>query len=73
MRRPHAACARSATPTNAIAMHDKPAHAMRRGAGTSLWNAIESVKVGEAQAAVSSGNTGALMAIARWCCAWSAI
>jgi glycerol-3-phosphate acyltransferase PlsX len=49
----------------AIAMHDKPAHAMRRGAGTSLWNALESVKAGEAQAAVSSGNTGALMAIAR--------
>lgn len=48
-----------------IAMDEKPAHAMRRGAGTSLWNAIESVRAGEAQAAVSSGNTGALMAIAR--------
>ena len=30
-----------------------------------MWNAIESVRVGEAQAAVSAGNTGALMAIAR--------
>ena len=48
-----------------IASDDKPAHAMRRGAGSSLWNAIESVRAGEAVAAVSSGNTGALMAIAR--------
>jgi len=48
-----------------IAMDAKPAQAMRRGAGSSLWNAIESVHLGEAQAAVSSGNTGALMAIAR--------
>ena len=43
----------------------KPAHAMRRGKGTSMWNAVESVQTGEAQAAVSAGNTGALMAIAR--------
>jgi glycerol-3-phosphate acyltransferase PlsX len=48
-----------------IAMDAKPAQAMRRGAGASLWNAIESVRAGEARAAVSSGNTGALMAIAR--------
>ena len=43
----------------------KPAHAMRRGKGTSMWNAIESVRGGEARAAVSAGNTGALMAISR--------
>ncbi|HEX4179787.1 MAG TPA: phosphate acyltransferase PlsX [Caulobacteraceae bacterium] len=42
---------------------DKAAQAMRRGKGTSLWNAIEAVKQGEARAAVSAGNTGALMAI----------
>jgi glycerol-3-phosphate acyltransferase PlsX len=48
-----------------IAMDAKPAQAMRRGEGSSLWNALESVKSGEAQAVVSSGNTGALMAIAR--------
>jgi glycerol-3-phosphate acyltransferase PlsX len=48
-----------------VAMTDKPAHAMRRGKGTSLWNAVESVKAGEAQAAVSGGNTGALMAVSR--------
>lgn len=48
-----------------IGMDEKPAVAMRRGQGSSLWNAIQSVKAGEAQAVVSSGNTGALMAIAR--------
>jgi len=48
-----------------ITTEEKPGHAMRRGAGSSLWNAIEQVKRGEAKAAVSSGNTGALMAIAR--------
>ena len=45
-----------------IAMDEKPAQALRRSKGTSLWNAVECVKTGEAQAAVSAGNTGALMA-----------
>ncbi len=48
-----------------IPMDAKPAQAMRRGKGTSMWNAVESVKLGEASAAVSAGNTGALMAISR--------
>jgi glycerol-3-phosphate acyltransferase PlsX len=48
-----------------IAMDAKPAHAMRRGKGSSMWNAIEAVHAGEAAAAVSAGNTGALMAISR--------
>jgi len=48
-----------------VANDEKPAQAMRRGKGTSMWNAIESVKAGEAHAAVSSGNTGALMAISK--------
>ena len=48
-----------------ISMDAKPAHAMRRGKGTSMWNAIESVRSKEARAAVSAGNTGALMAISR--------
>jgi len=53
-------------PSNSvIAMDAKPAHAMRRGKGSSMWNAVESVKAGEASAAVSAGNTGALMAISR--------
>ena len=48
-----------------ISMDAKPAHAMRRGKGTSMWNAVDSVRTGEARAAVSAGNTGALMAIGR--------
>jgi glycerol-3-phosphate acyltransferase PlsX len=46
-----------------IGMDEKPAQAMRRGKGSSMWNAVESVREGEAAAAVSAGNTGALMAI----------
>lgn len=48
-----------------IAMDEKPAQAMRRGKGSSMWNAIEAVKTGEAAGAVSAGNTGALMAISK--------
>jgi phosphate acyltransferase len=48
-----------------IAMDEKPAQALRRGKGTSLWAAVEAVKDGGAQAAVSAGNTGALMAISK--------
>src|SRR5215207_1736948 len=43
----------------AIAMDEKPAHAMRRGKGTSMWNAVEALREGQAHAAVSAGNTGA--------------
>jgi len=46
-----------------VRMDDKPSHVLRRGKDTSLWHAIDSVKQGEAQAAVSAGNTGALMAV----------
>jgi glycerol-3-phosphate acyltransferase PlsX len=50
----------------AIAMDDKPSQAIRRGRKTSsMWLAIEAVKKGEAHAAVSAGNTGALMAMAK--------
>ncbi|PHR93321.1 MAG: phosphate acyltransferase [Robiginitomaculum sp.] len=48
-----------------ISMDAKPSVAMRRGKGTSMWNAIESVKTGEAKVAVSAGNTGALMAMSK--------
>jgi glycerol-3-phosphate acyltransferase PlsX len=48
-----------------IASDEKPAQAMRRGKGSSLWNAVEAVKTGEAGACVSGGNTGALMAISK--------
>jgi len=46
-----------------VPMDAKPALAMRRK-DTSMWGAIESVKQGHASAAVSAGNTGALMAVA---------
>ncbi|WP_343082050.1 phosphate acyltransferase PlsX [Ostreiculturibacter nitratireducens] len=46
-----------------VTMDDKPSQVMRHGEGTSMWSAIESVRNGEAQAVVSCGNTGALMAL----------
>jgi glycerol-3-phosphate acyltransferase PlsX len=46
-----------------IASHEKAAQAMRRGRGSSLWNAIDAIHQGQARAAVSAGNSGALMAI----------
>jgi glycerol-3-phosphate acyltransferase PlsX len=48
-----------------IAMDDKPSQALRRGKGSSMWLAIESVRDGAAQVVVSAGNTGALMAMAK--------
>src|SRR5947209_6673068 len=52
----------------AVSMHDKPSQALRRGRKTSsMWLSIEAVKKGEADVAISAGNTGALMAMARFC------
>ena len=48
-----------------IASDEKPSVALRRGKGSSLWNAVEAIKTGDAQAAVSGGNTGALMAMSK--------
>ena len=51
-----------------IEMEDKPSMALRKGRGSSsMWRAIEAVKNGEADVAVSGGNTGALMAMATFC------
>ena len=47
-----------------VAMADKPSQALRRARTTSMGMAIDAVKQGEAHAAVSAGNTGALMAMA---------
>jgi glycerol-3-phosphate acyltransferase PlsX len=44
---------------------DKPSQALRRGRGSSMWLALEAVQKGEADIAVSAGNTGALMAMAK--------
>ena len=46
-----------------VTMTDKPSQVMRHGEGTSMWSCIDAVKNGEALAAVSCGNTGALMAV----------
>jgi len=49
-----------------IAMDDKPSQALRRGRRvSSMWRAIDAVKEGRAQVAVSAGNTGALMAMSK--------
>lgn len=46
-----------------VKMSDKPSHVVRNSEGTSMGSAIESVRSAEASAAVSCGNTGALMAL----------
>jgi glycerol-3-phosphate acyltransferase PlsX len=48
-----------------VGMDEKPAQALRRAKGTSMWNAVEAVREGQAVAALSAGNTGALMAISK--------
>ena len=51
-----------------ISMDDKPSQALRHGRRVSgMWKALESVKSGEADVMVSAGNTGALMAMSRFC------
>ncbi|WP_302175725.1 phosphate acyltransferase PlsX [uncultured Hydrogenophaga sp.] len=52
--------------TEVVSMDDPVEVALRRKKDSSMRVAIEQVKKGEAQAAVSAGNTGALMAIARY-------
>ena len=52
----------------AVGMDDKPSQALRRGRWkSSMWKAIEAVKTGEADVCVSAGNTGALMAMSKFC------
>ncbi|ALE03848.1 Phosphate:acyl-ACP acyltransferase PlsX [Bartonella ancashensis] len=49
-------------------MDEKPSQALRVGRGrSSMWHAIEAVKNGEADACISAGNTGALMAMSYFC------
>jgi phosphate acyltransferase len=51
----------------AVKMDEKPSQALRHGRWkSSMWLALDAVKKGEADAAVSAGNTGALMAMARF-------
>lgn len=50
-----------------VTMDAKPSQALRQGRGkSSMWITIDAVRTGEADAAVSAGNTGALMAMARF-------
>lgn len=48
-----------------VSMSDRPAHALRNRKQSSMRLAIELVRDGKAQACLSAGNTGALMAIAK--------
>jgi phosphate acyltransferase len=51
----------------AVRMEDKPSQALRNGRWkSSMWLAIDAVKKGEADFAISAGNTGALMAMAKF-------
>ena len=52
--------------TEVVAMHEPPADALRRKKDSSMRVAVNLVKDGTAQACVSAGNTGALMAISRF-------
>ena len=50
----------------AVKMDDKPSQALRSGRWkSSMWLAIDAVKKREADVAISAGNTGALMAMAK--------
>lgn len=49
-----------------ITAEDKPAVALRQGRQSSMRLAIDAVASGEADAVVSAGNTGALMALAKF-------
>jgi glycerol-3-phosphate acyltransferase PlsX len=48
-----------------ISSHEKPSIALRQGANSSMRLAIDSVKHKEADAVISSGNSGALMAMSK--------
>ena len=52
--------------TEVVGMDEAPADALRRKKNSSMRLAIDAVRSGEADACVSSGNTGALMATARY-------
>ena len=56
-----------------VRMEEKPSQALRRGRRHSgMWKMLESLKSGEADVAVSAGNTGALMAMSKFCLRMSA-
>ncbi len=51
-----------------VEMGEKPSQALRRGRrNSSMWKAIEALKLGDADVCISAGNTGALMAMSKIC------
>ena len=52
--------------TQVVAMDEKPQDALRKKKDSSMRVSVDLVKAGEAHACVSAGNTGALMATARF-------
>ncbi|TCK28242.1 phosphate:acyl-[acyl carrier protein] acyltransferase [Ancylobacter aquaticus] len=65
--RPRLAAASTVIHTDVVVrMDDKPSQALRKGRRvSSMWRAIDAVRMKEADCAVSAGNTGALMAMAK--------
>ena len=53
--------------TQVVKADDKPSAAIRGGRESSMWTAIMAVRNGYANAVVSAGNTGALMAMSKIC------
>lgn len=60
------ACSQVIHTDDVVLGSDKPSQALRRSRTASMGVAIQSVKDGQAQAAVSAGNTGALMAMSKF-------
>jgi len=58
-----ARCAEIRHAPDVVSMASKPSQAIRRGRESSMWHAVGSVADGDADVAVSAGNTGALMAM----------
>jgi glycerol-3-phosphate acyltransferase PlsX len=65
-RAPLSACSEIAHTPERVDPDARPAQVLRQGRGTSMSLSIEAVKTGRASAAVSAGNTGALMALAKF-------
>jgi glycerol-3-phosphate acyltransferase PlsX len=68
-KHPRVAAASTFVPCEiAVSMSDKPSQALRQGRWkSSMWKAIEAVKTGDAAVCISAGNTGALMAMSKFC------
>ena len=52
--------------SDVVAMDDDPLSALRQKKSSSMWVALESLRAGHADACVSAGNTGALLAMAKY-------